>query len=66
MGKLEVLEREVATLDTEELARFRDWFAQFDAADWDRKFEKDVAAGKLDELARQALADHAAGRIRPL
>jgi hypothetical protein len=36
-----------------------------DAA-WDRKLEADVAAGRLDGLAADALAEHRAGRSRPL
>jgi hypothetical protein len=31
------------------------WFAEFDAEIWDRQFEEDVAAGRLDGLAEQAL-----------
>jgi hypothetical protein len=45
------LERRVKKLSPEELARFREWFADFDAQAWDRQFEADVEAGKLD--ARQ-------------
>ena len=29
---------------------------------WDRQFEADVKAGKLDTLAERALRDHRAGR----
>jgi hypothetical protein len=48
------------------LARFRKWFAEYDAAVWDRQFAQDGAAGRLDELAREALHDHRAGRTREL
>jgi hypothetical protein len=34
------------------------WFKQFDAA----RFERDAKAGKLDQLAEQAIADHRNGR----
>ena len=47
----------VRRLPKRELARFRKWFAEFDAAAWDREFEEDVAAGRLDALAREALRD---------
>ena len=66
MGKLEVIEQEVATLTAAELSQFRDWFAQFDNALWDRQFDEDAAAGKLDSLALQALSAHAAGKSKPL
>jgi hypothetical protein len=66
MGKIEVLERQVQDLSAEELAEFRRWFAAFDAEVWDRQFEADVKAGKLDALAAKALQDHAAGRSTQL
>jgi hypothetical protein len=66
MTKVEKLEREIRGLSTEELASFREWFAAFDAAAWDRQLEADVKAGKLDTLADAALADHRAGRSRKL
>jgi hypothetical protein len=37
------------------LAVLRDWFMDFDAEAWDRQFEADVEAGKLDSLAERAL-----------
>jgi hypothetical protein len=33
---------------------------------WDRQFETDVAAGRLDALAEEALADLRAGRTWPI
>ena len=66
MTKIEQLEREVSGLTPKELAQFREWFAAFDAAEWDRQFEADVNAGKLDALADAALADHRAGRSQKL
>lgn len=36
------------------------------AAAWDRDFDRDVAAGRLDALADEAVADLRAGRTRPL
>jgi len=62
MSKLEALEKRVAGLSAEELAEFRRWFAEFDAAGWDHQIERDVKAGKLDALADEALRDHAAGK----
>jgi hypothetical protein len=56
----------VRRLPKRELAKFRKWFAEFDAAAWDRDFEEDVAAGRLDALAREALLDDRAGRTTEL
>lgn len=58
MGKVESIEKEIAALDEQELARFRDWFVRFDVNAWDHQFEQDVAGGKLDALADKALAAH--------
>jgi len=66
MKKVERIEREVEELSSEELAKFRQWFAAFDPEAWDRQFEADVKAGKLDALADRALRDHAAGKSTKL
>ena len=66
MTKLEKLELQVEELAAEELAAFREWFAEFDGALWDRQIEADVKAGKLDALAERALRDNAGGRSRDL
>jgi hypothetical protein len=55
MSKLEALEKNVSSLSAEELAEFRRWFAEFDAAAWDRQIERDAKVGKLDALADEAL-----------
>jgi hypothetical protein len=56
------LEQAVRQLSPEELASFRIWFAQFDAEVWDRQIEADVLAGRLDQLADEALQDLREGR----
>lgn len=66
MEKVERIEREVEELLSEELAKFRQWFAAFDADAWDRQLEVDVKAGKLDALADRALRDHEAGKSTKL
>lgn len=53
MKNLEEIELAVRQLSAEELAAFRIWFAEFDAELWDRQFEEDVAAGKLNHLAER-------------
>ncbi len=66
MGKIENLEKQIQELSDEELARLRQWFADYDAAKWDLQIEADAKAGKLDRLAEKALRDHAEGRTKPL
>ena len=66
MTKIEQLEKDVQSLTSEELASFRNWFAEYDWLVWDRQLEADVAAGKLDKLAAEALAEHARGETTEL
>ena len=66
MGSIKSIEKAVEALPPAELAEFRQWFAEFDAQAWDRQLERDAEAGKLDELAAEALADHQAGSSRAL
>jgi hypothetical protein len=63
---VEELEKAVAKLPSQELARFRAWFEEFAANEWDKQIERDILAGKFDKLAEEALADHAAGLTRKL
>jgi hypothetical protein len=60
------IEDAVQRLPLPSLAEFRDWFYRFDAEAWDRQFEEDVRAGRLDELAEEALQDLREGRCRDL
>ncbi len=57
MSGVPEIEKAIQELSPSERAKFRQWFAKFDAAQWDRQLERDVAAGKLDPLADEALAD---------
>ncbi len=64
MGGVKTIEKAVEALPPSELAEFRRWFAEFDAATWDKQIEPDAASGKLDRLAAEALADFRAGSAR--
>lgn len=66
MSTLIEIERAVQSLAGEQLAAFRAWFAEYDADVWDQEIEADVAAGRLDGLADEALADLRAGRCTDL
>ena len=57
MSTVKEIEDAVRHLAAEDLAAFRAWFAEFDAGEWDRQFEEDVAAGRLDKLAEEELQD---------
>lgn len=62
MTRIQKIEQEIKELAPNELAAFRKWFQEYDAGQWDKQIEEDVAMGKLDQLAQKALADHNAGK----
>jgi hypothetical protein len=66
MTTLEDIEKAVAQLPPDQLSRFRAWFEEFEAVRFDQKIERDAKAGRLDQLAEQALSDFHAGRAREL
>lgn len=66
MSSIQDIEAAIRRLSPEELAKLRAWFAEFDAADWDRQIERDSADGKLDELIEEVRRDRAAGRCREI
>lgn len=66
MSEVEQIEDRIRNLSPEELAKLRAWFAEFDAQAWDHQIEADSAAGKLDHLIQESLAEHEAGESRPL
>jgi hypothetical protein len=66
MTTVDEIERAVSKLPPEELAAFRAWFEQFEAAQFDERIVRDVSAGRLDAIAEDAVAAHRAGRSREL
>jgi hypothetical protein len=66
MSRIDQIEDQIKELSAEELRSLRDWFLDYDAEIWDRQFEADVNAGKLEEIARRALDDHEKGRSTEL
>ncbi|MDZ8189603.1 MAG: hypothetical protein RMX96_32790 [Nostoc sp. ChiSLP02] len=66
MSTLKEVELAISQLSPEALAAFRVWFAEFDAAAWDKQIEKDVAEGRLDALPQKALKHLREGRCPDL
>lgn len=66
MTTVEDIEKAISKLPADELARFRAWFEEFDAAQFDAKIERDAKAGKLDRLADRAREDFRSGRAREI
>ncbi len=66
MSTVEAITAAIATLPPEEVARVRAWLDEQSEAAWDKQIEQDERAGRLNTLAERALAEHRAGRTRPL
>ena len=64
MSQVEMLEQTIKQLSPGELAAFRSWFIEFDAAAWDRQLETASENGKLDRLAQSAIEEHQAGKTK--
>ncbi len=66
MADLQEIEKAVKGLGRDKLAEFSRWFIAYEANVWDQEFDIDVAAGKLDVLADEALRDLREGRCEDL
>ena len=63
---VEDLELAVSGLPAVEFARFREWFEEFAADQWDRQIEADIIAGRFDAAGKRADEDFETGRCKPL
>jgi hypothetical protein len=62
MTTIEEIEKAVAELTPEQLAKFRAWFDEFQERMFDEQIERDAKAGKLDRLISKARENHDSGR----
>jgi hypothetical protein len=66
MSTLEQIEAAILTLPLDEFQRLRQWFSDVNYELWDDQLEQDVANGKLDALAEEAIAEFKAGYCREI
>lgn len=59
---IQEIEAAVTQLSPEQLVDFRAWFAEFDAQRWDQQLANDIAAGRLNALADEAIRELREGR----
>ena len=60
------LQRAILGLSEAEYTELRRWLMDEDWERWEREFEEDVRAGKLDTLANEALEAKAKGELKAL
>lgn len=66
MASIQLIEDQIQHLDNQSFATLRNWFIEYEHARWDRQIATDSEAGKLDFMIDEALAEHCAGKTRPL
>ena len=66
MMLVQQIKKEVAGLPKMQLKEFRSWFEDFDASEWEKQFEEDIASGKLDDIAKKAVSDFKKGKFKKL
>jgi len=66
MNSVQEIVEAIRRLEPSEREALRAWLAEFDAEAWDREMEADVTAGRLDDLAEEALDDLHEGRCTDL
>jgi hypothetical protein len=64
VSEVEQIESRIKNLSREDLAKLRMWFAEFDTQAWDKQIEADTAAGKLNRLIEESMAEHGAGQTK--
>ncbi|HBL12712.1 MAG TPA: hypothetical protein DD379_15190 [Cyanobacteria bacterium UBA11162] len=66
MSNLEQIEAAILSLPSNEFERLKCWFFDLDYERWDEQLEQDIADGKLEELAQEAIAKFEAGYCREI
>ena len=66
MSTVEEITTAIAALPPEQVAQIRAWLDERAEGEWDARIEQDEREGRLNALAERALAEHKAGRTRPV
>lgn len=66
MSNLDQIESAILSLPSNEFEKLRQWFFDLDYQRWDEQLERDIADGKLESLAQEAIAEFHSGQCREL
>lgn len=66
MLTVEQIENAILQLPPNKIGDLLEWFLNLDYQRWDVQLEKDIAEGKLDALAAEAIADFESGNCREI
>jgi hypothetical protein len=62
MASVDEIEAAIRELSREQFFRLHTWMKKRFEDEWDRQIREDVAAGRLEHLAEEALEEYRAGR----
>ncbi|MEO1445441.1 MAG: hypothetical protein AAFV46_04250 [Cyanobacteria bacterium J06635_11] len=66
MLTIEQIESAILELPPDKFKLLKEWFLNLDYQQWDDQLEEDIAAGKLETFAQEAIADFEAGQYRAI
>ena len=66
MTTVDEIQQAIMNLSKADYARLRSRLFEYDWQEWDREFEEDVKAGRLDFLAAEALEAKRQGTLKEL
>lgn len=66
MATIEEIKVAITQLSPQSLRELRAWYEEFDAQVWDQQIEEDVAAGRLDDFAEEAIRAFRNGKVTEL
>ena len=66
MTTIAEIKQAIMNLPKSDYARLRNWLFKYDWEEWDREFEEDVRAGKLDALAAEVEQAKRQGTMKEL
>lgn len=66
MSNLEQTKAAILSLPSNEFEQLKKWLFDLDYERWDEQLEQDIAEGKLEALAQEAIAEFEAGHCREI
>ena len=60
------IENAILNLSENDVKRLTNWLLDLDYQQWDKQLEQDIIHGKLEELAKDAIADFEAGNYQEI
>jgi len=66
MLTIEQIENAILQLPPNKIEELLEWFLNLDYQRWDVQLDRDIAEGKLDALAAEAIADFESGNYREI